>query len=112
MKLTAWIAGACMALACSAAPAGRTCEAKSASLDNIQRALVLAEHTAHKLDELGVQAALVVRVGRDLSAYHLRYSHMAFVYRERANWRVVHKLNQCGTARAAVYRQGLGAFFL
>jgi hypothetical protein len=27
-------------------------------------------------------------------------------------WRVVHKLNQCGTADAAVFRQGLAEFFL
>lgn len=27
-------------------------------------------------------------------------------------WRVVHKLNHCGSADAAVYRQGLGEFFL
>ncbi len=27
-------------------------------------------------------------------------------------WRVLHKLNQCGSAQASVYRQGLGEFFL
>jgi hypothetical protein len=30
----------------------------------------------------------------------------------RGIWRVVHKLNQCGTADAAVFRQGLAEFFL
>ena len=30
----------------------------------------------------------------------------------RGTWRVVHKLNQCGTANAAVFRQGLAEFFL
>ena len=30
----------------------------------------------------------------------------------RTVWRIAHKLNQCGTDRAAVYRQGLGEFFL
>ena len=30
----------------------------------------------------------------------------------RGTWRVVHKLNQCGTAEAAVFRQGLAEFFL
>ena len=29
-----------------------------------------------------------------------------------AVWRVVHKLNACGSAQASVYRQGLGEFFL
>jgi hypothetical protein len=27
-------------------------------------------------------------------------------------WRVLHKLNQCGTAEGAVFRQGLGEFFM
>ena len=30
----------------------------------------------------------------------------------RSTWRIVHKLNQCGTADAAVFRQGLAEFFL
>jgi hypothetical protein len=29
----------------------------------------------------------------------------------RSTWRIVHKLNQCGTAEAAVFRQGLAEFF-
>jgi hypothetical protein len=39
---------------------------------------------------------------------------MGLAYRDRPGqpWRVVHKLNQCGTSNAAVYRQGLGEFFL
>jgi hypothetical protein len=27
-------------------------------------------------------------------------------------WRVLHKLYECGTAEASIYRQGLGEFFL
>ena len=30
----------------------------------------------------------------------------------RSTWRIAHKLNQCGTAEAAVFRQGLAEFFL
>ncbi len=30
----------------------------------------------------------------------------------RGPWRIAHKLNQCGTAEAAVFRQGLAEFFL
>ena len=30
----------------------------------------------------------------------------------RTVWRIAHKLNQCGTAHASVFRQGLGEFFL
>ena len=32
--------------------------------------------------------------------------------RSRTVWRIAHKLNQCGTAHASVFRQGLGEFFL
>ena len=30
----------------------------------------------------------------------------------RGTWRIAHKLNECGTAEAAVFRQGLAEFFL
>ena len=30
----------------------------------------------------------------------------------RGTWRIAHKLNQCGTAEAAIFRQGLAEFFL
>jgi hypothetical protein len=47
-----------------------------------------------------------------LSEYGLRYSHLGFAYRDTNGWRVVHKLNQCGSASASIYRQGLGEFFM
>ena len=51
-----------------------------------------------------------------MSEYGIRYSHLGFAYREgqgkNAVWRVVHKLNECGSAHASLYRQGLGEFFL
>jgi hypothetical protein len=56
---------------------------------------------------------LLARAGQDLGKYGLRYSHLGIAYKtDEGPWRVVHKLNQCGTAVAAVYRQGLGEFFL
>jgi hypothetical protein len=55
---------------------------------------------------------LIARVGQDLSEYGLRYSHVGFAYRDGDTWRVAHKLNDCGTDHSAVYRQGLGEFFL
>jgi len=94
------------------AHAGRSCESKPPSANSVQRALTLAEHTAAKLDASGAHVVMLARVGQNLSEYGLRYSHLAFAYREGAQWRVMHKLNQCGTPRAALYRQGLGEFFL
>jgi len=68
------------------------------------------------VDASGADVLVLARAGQDLSAYGLNYSHFGFAYRDvsqgRPLWRVVHKLNHCGTADAAVYRQGLGEFFL
>jgi hypothetical protein len=95
-----------------AAHAGRSCERKPPKADAIQRSMQLAEHTAARLDESGAQVVALARIGQNLAEYGVRYSHFGFAYRDNGRWRVVHKLNQCGTAHAAVYRQGLGEFFL
>ena len=103
---------AALALATTAAHAGRSCENKPPKADAIQRSMALALHTAQKLDQSGAQVVALARIGQNLSEYGVRYSHFGLAYRDNGRWRVVHKLNQCGTAHAAVYRQGLGEFFL
>lgn len=108
---------ALVALLLAAAPlaqAGRSCERKAPQARTVERAMTLAEHTARHLDASGAQVVLLARVGQDLREYGQRYSHLGIAYRDApgAPWRVAHKLNQCGTATAAVYRQGLGEFFL
>lgn len=117
-----WAAACVLAAFTTLAYAGRPCEPKPPEARNIERAMVLAERTARALDASGVQVVVLARAGQDLSEYGLRYSHLGLAYRDGtrwreggqgpAVWRVVHKLNQCGTASAAVYRQGLGEFFL
>jgi hypothetical protein len=96
------------------AQAGRSCEAQAPTVDAVQRSMQLAQRTSQKLDQTGAQVVLLARVGQNLSAYGLRYSHFGFAYRtqEGAPWRVMHKLNQCGTSTSDLYRQGLGEFFL
>jgi hypothetical protein len=106
------LVGAALAVAALGAQAGRACENKTPSAPTIDRAMTLAEHTASRLNESGAQVVVLARAGQNLGEYGLRYSHLGFAYREGEVWRVVHKLNQCGTARASVYRQGLGEFFL
>jgi hypothetical protein len=106
--LTALALAGCMTLA----HAGRSCEPKPPEAHNVARAMVLAEHTARMLDASGAQVVVLARAGQDLSDYGLRYSHLGLAYREGGRWRVAHKLNQCGSAVAAIYRQGLGEFFL
>jgi len=110
------VALAAMAVAAPTAHAGRSCEQRPPTAVAVSRALQLAEHTAARLTQSGASVVIIARAGQDLSEYGLRYSHLGFAYREGegngAVWRVVHKLNQCATARASIYRQGLGEFFL
>ncbi|MBO9514609.1 MAG: DUF2145 domain-containing protein [Variovorax sp.] len=95
------------------AHAGRSCEPAQATATSVVKAMQLAERTAQQLDASGAKVVLLARAGQDLSRYGLRYSHLGLAYKAaEGNWRVVHKLNQCGTAVAGVYRQGLGEFFL
>ncbi len=102
--------------------AGRACDTETLpQAQQVERSLNLAARTLAALDASGQQVVVLARAGQDLSKYGLYYSHLGFAYRQpivtpegKAGhvWRVLHKLNQCGTADASVYRQGLGEFFL
>lgn len=108
---------AALALAGGAAHAGRSCESKPMTVERLTQGLDLAQRTVQALEadyqQRGTQLVLLARAGQDLSAYQLKYSHLGWAYRTpQGQWRVVHKLNACGTADGHVYRQGLGEFFL
>ncbi|HZW75013.1 MAG TPA: DUF2145 domain-containing protein [Caldimonas sp.] len=107
------VAFACVA---TVASAGRSCEQRPPTALAVTRGMDLAERTAARLTKTGADVVVIARAGQNLSEYGLRYSHLGFAYREgegkNAVWRVVHKLNDCGTAHASLYRQGLGEFFL
>lgn len=98
------------------AHAGRPCEETPQTPRQLEQGLNLAQATARQLDASGAQVAILARAGQDLSNYGLQWSHLGFVYkdasRQPAVWRVMHKLNHCGTDQAALYRQGLGEFFM
>jgi hypothetical protein len=104
------------------AAAGQNCEARRPSVESMKKDLALAASVALQLDELaakeGARVLVIARAGQNLAEYGLRWSHLGIAYRDesaldgRGAWRVVHKLNHCGSAHAAVYRQGLGEFFL
>jgi hypothetical protein len=102
--------------AATCAHAGQTCEARPAQTSDVVRGMTLAANAAARLDASGAQVVVLARAGQDLSKYGVSWSHLGFAYRDgdgpRSFWRVVHKLNHCGTANAALYRQGLGEFFL
>lgn len=100
------------------ANAGRPCNTpQPPKAQTVERALVLAERTLKALDASGAQVVVLARAGQDLTQYGLRYSHLGFAYQQPDAegypvWRVLHKLNQCGTAVSQIYRQGLGEFFI
>lgn len=106
------LAVAAALLAAPAAQAGRNCDAKKPTVQTITRGLTLAERTQTALDASGAQVVVLARAGQDLGKYGVRWSHLGLAYRTPEGWRVLHKLNRCGTAEAALYRQGLGEFFL
>jgi hypothetical protein len=115
------LAFAAAALIACTALAGQNCEPRRPTLDTMRRDLALAASVATQLDEMaqrdGNRVLLIARAGQDLSKYGLRYSHLGIAYRDeaalngRGAWRVVHKLNECGSSRSTLYRQGLAEFF-
>jgi hypothetical protein len=119
MRTTArWLVALLLPLAACVAHAGRNCEAAlPLKLATVEKALALAERTLSALDRSGADVVVLARAGQDLQKYGLTYSHLGFAYREPAPqggtvWRVLHKLNTCGSASSAIYKQGLGEFFL
>lgn len=114
--LTRWTAACVAAVSLSAAApaawAGRACEAKPQRIEAVAQGLALAERTLKRLDESGEKVVVIARVGQNLQAYGLRYSHLGVAYKDGDVWRVLHKLNQCGTDKASIYREGIGDFFL
>ena len=100
-----------------AAHAGRSCEQRPLTPQTLMQGLALAQQTAQALDaefaRSGARVVVLGRAGQDLGKYQLRYSHLGWAYKTAEGpWRVLHKLNQCGTATGSIYRQGLGEFFL
>lgn len=98
--------------------AGRNCEKPTPlKTQALERGLSLAQRTLAALDGSGAEVVILARAGQDLSKYGVHYSHLGFAYRQSLEgggyvWRVLHKLNQCGSAESALYKQGLGDFFL
>lgn len=119
-RLCAARLGACLALAfitLSTAHAGRSCETRALTPDTLTRGMALAQRTTEALDaehaRSGARVVALARAGQDLRQYQLRYSHLGWAYKTTEGpWRVLHKLNQCGSDVGSIYRQGLAEFFL
>ncbi|HEY8974048.1 MAG TPA: DUF2145 domain-containing protein [Burkholderiaceae bacterium] len=69
-------------------------------------------HLAFAYRDDPAPAALPVAVPTSPVLGQISDQPVAVPLQRRGTWRIVHKLNQCGTADAAVFRQGLAEFFL
>ncbi len=114
VRTMAWLTGTMIALAmvCNSAHAGRPCQPTRLTVSTVQQGLALAERTVRRLDASGAKVVVLARAGQDLREHGLRYSHLGLAYKDADGWRVLHKLNDCGSDHAAIYRQGVGDFFL
>lgn len=110
--IASWMMTAALAAAVPDAHAGRSCETRPMTVDALAGGLAMAQRAAAAMDAGGAAVYVIARAGQDLTRYRLDWSHLGFAYRSAQGWRVVHKLNGCGSANSALYRQGLGQFFL
>ncbi len=96
------------------ANAGQSCEEPTITPDKFAKSMQLAEMTRNELDRSGAEVVILARNGQDLSRYGVRYSHMAFAWRDQpqGRWLVVHELNECASPSSDLYVEGLGNFFL
>lgn len=115
LNVLRWLAAVGLAGPGHALPvwAGQDCHERAPTLNSVTQGMALASRVSGALDASGAQVVVLGRAGQDLSAYGLRYSHLGWAYKSTEGpWRVLHKLNTCGTVRSVVMRQGLGEFFL
>lgn len=104
-----------LAVALGNAWAGRACGENGQPPDPgiAAKAIRSAANTAAQLFRPEDSVVLLARMGQNLSEYGLTYSHVGYAVKNDAGtWVVVHKLNECGTARASVYEQSLEQFFM
>ncbi len=95
--------------------AGRSCEPYTPTPEIVARAAAMGVRVADRVQFLSPgHAALIARVGTDLSRYDLKYSHIAVISRqsEDSKLRITHLLNHCESSESAIYEEGLAQFFL
>jgi hypothetical protein len=96
----------------SAVWAGQGCDNQPVSPEAFKKGMSLAVKLRAALEASGQQTVILARAGQDLSKQGLRWSHAGMAYRENGAWTVLHKLNDCGTDHATLFKQGLANFFM
>lgn len=112
MKLRAWLLS-CVLLVCSAAQAGQDCQQKVLAPEALREAALSAQALRAELERQAQPLAIVARVGQDLRARGLVYSHAGLVVRDhpQGRWTVLHLLNECGSESGSLNLEGLVNFF-
>lgn len=97
-----------------AAFAGTACTEQPLTPTAVAQASRTGVSLFQTLEQSGAQVVIIGRVGADLSAYGLHFSHAGLAVRDyrKGRWTVVHLLNRCGTDQSALYDEGLINFFL
>lgn len=87
--------------------AGQNCNESNLMKDEL---VVSATNASQKLIDAanylspnGDKVFLVGRIGQDLSNYHQKYSHGAFLVKKDNNWQVFHELNSCSSSQSKLY---------
>ena len=107
-----------LAIFCAASGfAGQRCDEKLATPQANLHAADAAAITIAALNARQRPIALIARIGQDLSEHGLLYSHAGFVVfgsdrKHPQEWRVTHLLNECGSDRGTLYREGMLNFYL
>ncbi len=93
--------------------AGNACEEKPPTLQAARNAFLIAGKVLKTLESSDAKVAIIARVGSDLSAYKLRFSHAGLFVRDhpKGKWLAIHELNDCGTANSDLHVEGLANFF-
>lgn len=96
--------------ACSTVVAENSCGATELTPIEMQQTFVLGKDLEAALNRLNNDVIILARSGQDLDKYGIRYSHAAFMVKERNNWQVYHLLNECPSSLGGLYQEGLGNF--
>lgn len=93
---------------------GQECGEKEApNAQALARGLALGERVRNQLESSGASAALVGRVGLDLSEYGQHYTHLGLAVRDhvKKRWLVMHLYVMCGKAESQIMTQPLEQFY-
>jgi hypothetical protein len=116
MRLYRFISILCYLLcmgACAYAGGQECAEREAPNAQALVKGLALGEKVRNQLEGSGVSAALVGRVGLDLSEYGQHYTHLGLAVRDhvKKRWLVMHLYVACGKALSQIMVQPLEQFY-